>query len=153
MSNYEVLVFVHVLAVAVWVGGAVVMQALGLRALRSDDPAAVARRAGDVEWVGTRIFAPANVILLAAGIWAVEEGGWDYGDGWILFGLAVWVLSFVVGMGFIGPESGRVKRLVADLGPEAPEVTARVVRIEWIARIELLLLIAVIAVMVAKPGL
>jgi len=56
-------------------------------------------------------------------------------------------------MGFIGPESGRVKRLVADLGPEAPEVTARVVRIEWIARIELLLLIAVIAVMVAKPGL
>jgi len=150
---YETLVFLHILTAVVWVGGAVAMQLLAVRAQRSGDAAAMARTAGDVEWVGMRVFMPSSAILLVVGIWAVIEGPWEFSQGWISAGFVVWFLSFFAGMGFLGPESGRVKALIGERGPESPEVAARLSRIFLVSRIELVLLVAIIFVMVAKPGL
>lgn len=153
VSLYEWLVSFHVLGACVWIGGAVVTQALAIRATRSDDPTAVGKLAGDVEWVGTRVIIPSTIVLLIAGIWAVVEGPWEFEQGWITAGLVVWILSFITGAGFLGPESGRIKNLIAASGPEAPEVRRRVGRILFIARIELVLLIAIVFIMVGKPWL
>lgn len=150
---YEWLVAFHVLGAVVWVGGAVMMQVLAVRAQRQHEPREVVRVAGDAEWVGTRVLMPAAMLVIVAGVWAVIDGPWEFSQGWISAGFAVWFFSFVVGAGFLGPESGRIKAMMAASGADDPGVQRRLRRIFAISRIELVLLIAIIFVMVGKPGL
>lgn len=150
---YETLVFVHVLTAIIWVGGAVAMQVLAIRAQRSSEPGAMAKMAGDAEFVGMRVFMPASIVLLISGIWAVIDGPWEFSQGWISAGFAVWIFSFVVGAGFLGPESGRIKTLMAERGPEDAQVKQRLARIFLVSRIELVALIAIVFIMSTKPWL
>ena len=152
MSLYEFLKFVHVLMAVVWVGGGVAIQVLAFRATRAaKDPVRTASVTGDAEWMGLRIFMPASALLLISGIWAASEGNWDFGAAWISIGFAAFFFSFVLGMAFLGPESGRIKRLVTEHGVDHPEVPRRINRILLFSRIELLVLIVAIWAMVAKP--
>ncbi len=155
LTNYTGFTFVHVLAAVVWVGGACVVQVYALLALRTNDPARVAAFAGDTEFVGTRVFIPASLILLVSGIFTVHEsgGGWSYSQGWVQFGLAIIVLSIIVGAGYLGPESGRIARATEAHGVASAEVQARIRRIFLVSRIELVLLLCVIFDMVVKPGM
>jgi uncharacterized membrane protein len=155
LTHYNEFKFVHVLAAIIWVGGAATAQVYALLAVRTNDPVRVAAFAGDTEFVGTRIFLPASVILLVSGILTVRESGsaWGYGQGWLQFGLAVIALSIVTGAGFLGPESGRISKATKAGGVESPEVQARIRRIFLVSRIELVLLVAVVFDMVVKPGM
>jgi uncharacterized membrane protein len=154
LTNYTGFKFVHVLAAVVWVGGACVVQVYALLALRTNDPVRVAAFAGDTEFVGTRIFIPASLILLVSGLFTVHASGgaWSYSQGWVQFGLAIVVLSIVVGAGYLGPESGRIARATEAHGVASAEVQARIRRIFLVSRIELVLLLCVIFDMVVKPG-
>jgi hypothetical protein len=80
-------------------------------------------------------------------------GAYDLGQGWVLFGFIVFLLSFISGAGYLGPESGRLGKLVDERGPEDPEYQRRLKRIFRVSRIELLLLILVVLDMTVKPGL
>jgi hypothetical protein len=71
----------------------------------------------------------------------------------VLFGFIVWLLSFIAGSGYLGPESGRLSRLVEERGPEDAEYQRRLKQIFLVSRIELLLLILVVLDMTVKPGL
>ncbi|MFP5451018.1 MAG: DUF2269 family protein [Thermoleophilia bacterium] len=150
---YESLVFVHVLMAIIWVGGAVALQVLYVRAQRSTEPGAMTRTAGDAEFIGMRVFMPASIILLLSGIWAVIEGPWEFEQAWISAGFAVWFFSLVVGMGFLGPESGRIKNLMAERGPDDAQVKKRLARIFLVSRVELVALIAIVFIMSVKPWL
>ncbi len=155
LTNYTGFKFVHVLAAVVWVGGACVVQVYALLAVRTNDPVRVAAFAGDTEFVGTRIFIPASLILLVSGLFTVHDSGgaWSYSQGWVQFGLAIVVLSIVVGAGYLGPESGRIARATEAHGVASAEVQARIRRIFLVSRIELVLLLCVIFDMVVKPGM
>ena len=71
----------------------------------------------------------------------------------MLFGFIVWLLSFIAGAGYLGPESGRLSKLVDERGPDDPEYKARLSRVFVVSRIELVLLILVVLDMAVKPGL
>jgi uncharacterized membrane protein len=98
---------------------------------------------------------PSAFILVILGfiLLHVSAGAYDLGQGWVLFGFIVWLLSFIVGAGYLGPESGRLSELVEERGPEDPEYLRRLGRIFVISRIELLLLVLVVLDMAVKPGL
>ena len=81
---------------------------------------------------------------------ATMQGGWGY-DFWVVFGLVVSGLSAVTGAAFLGPESGRIGKLIEQHGAEYPEAQARIRRILTVSRFELVLLIAVVFAMVVKP--
>jgi hypothetical protein len=68
-----------------------------------------------------------------------------------VFGLIAWGISFAVGAGFIGPEGGRIAKVIERTGPESPEAQMRIRRILLISRCELVVLIAVLVNMVVKP--
>jgi uncharacterized membrane protein len=155
LTHYNELKFVHVLSAVIWVGGAATAQVYALLAVRTNDPAKVAAFAGDTEFVGTRIFLPASLILLVSGILTVREssGAWDYNQGWVQFGLVIIALSIVTGAGFLAPESGRIAKMIKTSGAESPEVQARIRRIFLVSRVELVLLLAVVFDMVVKPGM
>ena len=146
----EWLVAIHVLCAVIWIGGAFATQLYVLRA-RTHGPASLAVFAKDTEFVGTRTFLPASVILLLTGIWLVSRDVFTLEE-WVVYGLVVIAISIVTGAGVLGPESGRVATLLEERGPEDAEVQRRIGRLFVVSRVELVLLISVVIVMVTKPG-
>lgn len=152
MTWYETFVWLHITAAAIWVGGDVMIQAFAYRILRTDDPVRLVGFSRDVEWTGMRLIMPASVVLLASGIGLVTNGNWSWGEPFVSVGLVVWLLSFAVGAGFLGPESGRIARIVEAEGPTSPEAAGRIRRILLYSRIELALLLVVVFMMSVKLG-
>jgi hypothetical protein len=118
--------------------------------MRSDDDQELARFARDIEFISMRTFIPASLILVVLGFVLVHQASWGY-HFWVVFALAVWALSFITGAGFLGPESGRLGKLIEERGVDA-EVRMRIERILLISRVELVLLALVAMDMVLKPG-
>jgi uncharacterized membrane protein len=152
MDLYELLLAIHILAAVVWVGGATAIQVLAYRTAATNDGVRIATFAGETEWVGMRVFMPASIVVLLAGIALVLEGSWGFDQLWILLGLAGIAFSIVVGAGFLGPESGRIKELMEARGPDDTEVKDRIRRIFMISRIELGVLLLIVLDMAIKPG-
>jgi hypothetical protein len=152
ITTYELLLFGHLLFVVAWVGTDIALQVLSLRIL-SAGPERSADFLSDIEWLGTRLLTPAALLVVVFGFGLISELDYSVGDTWIWLALAAFVASFIAGAGFLGPESGRIGNLVAERGPDDPEVQARIRRILLVSRIELVILVLVILDMVVKPGL
>jgi uncharacterized membrane protein len=152
LTWFNFLLFVHLTCVAIWLGGGAAIQFFALRALASDDPGRTAAFAGDVEWVGFHVFMPASLLVLIAGtLMVVDSDFYGFGDDWILIALVLFAATFLFGLLFIGPESGRISKLIEAEGPTSPNVQARVRRILALSRADLVLLYLVLYDMVLKP--
>lgn len=152
MTWYELYLFLHVATAVIWIGGAFMMQGFAIRAAAAPDPVRLVNTAGDIEFLGVRIFTPASLVLLVSGILLVVDGSWDWGEPFVSVGIAVWALSFLAGVTFLGPESGRISKLVDAEGPESVEARRRIRRIFLYSRTELVLLFAVVFMMTVKLG-
>ena len=75
----------------------------------------------------------------------------DWGQFWVIFGLIGWALAGLLGIGFVGPELGRIDEAARAHGPESPEVAARVKRLFMIFRFDTALLILIVLDMTAQP--
>ena len=153
ITLYELLLFGHLAFVAIWVGGDAMLQVMYLRARAAGAQRTVAF-VSDVEWIGGRILTPTALVVVALGFGLVGEsdGLYELSQTWVWLGLAAFAFSFIVGAGFLGPESGRIGRLAGEHGVDHPDVQRRTNRVLLLARIELLILFAVILDMVMKPG-
>ena len=152
MTGYELALFLHILAAIVWIGGAIAIQILAIKVVGRDDAAEITRFTSDIESVGLKVFMPSSLVVLLAGAWMVHDGPWELSHTWVAVGLGLYLLSFLTGMGFLGPESGRISKLTAEHGAEHPEVLRRIKRIFLVSRIELVWLLAIVALMVFKPS-
>jgi uncharacterized membrane protein len=151
MTWYTFFKSVHVVAAAVWVGGATMIQGFAFRIVRTGDGRRQAEFAKDSEVVGMRLFIPTTWILLLAGIAMMINLDWSWGQNWIVFGLIAFAFSFAVGMGFLGPEGGRIAAIIEREGPDSPAAQARIRRVLTVSRCELVILTTVIVNMVVKP--
>lgn len=150
---YNGLMAVHVLMAVVWVGGGLMITMQAERAKRARDNAEFVDVAMSAEFWGTRVFIPASVVLLGCGLAMVFRGHVGFSKPFVDVGLTAWFLSFVIGSGFLGPQGGKVKAMFETSGGEITEaITARVNRILTVARVDLVILLAVVIVMVTKPG-
>lgn len=151
MTWYTFFKSLHVVAAVLWVGGAFVIQAYAFRILRSNDARRTADFAKDTEIVSMRVFMPTTWVLMLAAIGMMLNLDLTWGQNWVVLGLISWTLSFVVGAGFLGPESGRIAKIVESEGPESPAAQARIRRILLVSRLELVILLTVVVNMVVKP--
>ena len=150
VSTYQWYLMVHILGAVVWVGGGVAMQLQAFRIIRESNSTRVAGFAKDGEWIGTRVFMPASLLLLIFGFLLIHEGHWGY-PFWIIFPLAVFAYSALAGALFFGPEAGRIGKLVDAQGADSPEVQRRIKRLLAYSRIETVLLVLVVIDMTIKP--
>ena len=151
MRGYDIIVFFHVLAAIVWVGGGVMLQILLSRASRLG-PESVASFSQAAEWTSQHVFMPASFAALGFGIWAVIAGPWTFGEGWIIAGLVGFAISSINGSAILGPTSKKLKAAVEERGPNDPAVKQLARRIDIAGRIDLLVLVVVVFNMVVKPG-
>jgi uncharacterized membrane protein len=152
ITTYQVYLSVHILCAVVWVGGGTALVLQVLRAKRERSPERLAQIAGDAEWIGSRVFAPVSLVLVIFGFLLVNKGDWQW-HFWLVWGMVFWALSFVTGAGFLGPQAGRIKKLMDERGPTDPEVQQRINRVLLVARIDNIALILVVLDMALKPGL
>ena len=150
MVLYETLKFVHIVAVAVWLGGGLTLTAFGASGRREERITALASINA---WVGPRVFAPAALLLIAFGVWATLEGDWDFGDTWITIGFVVFALGFIAGptlheRNARAPEASRNEH-----GSTAPPTLAIARRELAVGAVEVALLTFAVWAMTAKPGL
>lgn len=151
-TAFDVLKSVHVLAAALWVGGNFVLNLVANMAFVSRDPRNQSLALRTTAFIGQRIFTPLALIVVAMGIWLVlrYDTVYDFDVFWVSYGFGAFILTFLIGVGFLGPQSAKVAAQVdAGADQEAVLATARPFRI--VALADLLLLWSVVVVMVVKP--
>ena len=154
MSLYDWLKFLHILAAMLWVGGGVAMDLAATRMVKGGEQREVLRLLGTMEWLGSRLFGPAAIVVLGLGLTMVAiTEAWTIGQLWIVLALVVFGLSFLLGGVYAGPESKRIAAAVEAEGPGSPEAQRRMRRLFTVTRIDMLLLVFVVWAMVFKPGL
>lgn len=154
MTLYEGLLFVHILAGIVWVGGGVALDLVAARIARTGDAAELWRFLQTLDWLGPRVFGPTSMVVLGLGLAMVAINDvWTIGQLWIVIALVLFAASFVVGMGFFGPESKRIAAAIEAGGPDSPEAQRRIRRLFLVSRLELVVLVVIVWDMVVKPGI
>ncbi len=148
----DLLLTVHVLAVAAWIGAAMAMQVISRRMGPSTDAAVVDQFARDAEAVGKYLFGPAAVLLLVTGAALVVRQDISWGEPWVVLGLGAMIAAGAVGGAFLIPEGRRIAVLADQPGHDPAEVRARARHRFLIARIDLAVLVLAVADMVFKPG-
>jgi len=152
---YEFLLTIHVLAAVIWVGGGTAMHILGRRVLKRGNPQEIYNFSKEVNIVGLQLYAPVSLILLIAGILLVnqDQSAAEFSQLWITLAFIGWGFSFLVGIGYYGPQDKKLQKLVADKGENDPGVTQNVRQALMVNQVELLILFLVVVDMTTKPGL
>jgi uncharacterized membrane protein len=148
---YAVYKALHVIAIVIWVGGDITLTTTGIVFERRGDAETLASLGKIGAWVGTRIYTPALFAALIFGIALIEKGNLGWGSFYIDFALVGWLIAASVGVGFVGPELGRIDKAVQEHGPESAEVGRRIKRLFTVFRFDTALLILIVLDMTAKP--
>jgi uncharacterized membrane protein len=151
LASYNAYLLLHVVAAVVWLGGGLTLSVLGARIARQHDPVRMAAFARDVEWMGTRVFIPASLLVLLFGFVMIHEGPASFDQLWIQVALGLFGVTFLTGALFLGPQAGKIAKLVEELGVAAPAVQEQIRRVLFVARLDLLTLYSIVVLMVAKP--
>jgi uncharacterized membrane protein len=150
-SWYAAFMAVHVIFVVIWIGGGALLTIFGVLAERQSDGQQLAAIARMAAFAGERIFAPAGLVVVAMGIAMVLDAHLGFGHFWLIFGLLGFLATFLIGVGVLAPASKKVSALLAERGPDDPEVKAQTARILLIARADIAMLLLVVVDMVTKP--
>lgn len=87
-----------------------------------------------------------------ASLWLVFEGGWGFGQIFVLGGLAGLVLSTVLGLALIEPVAMKITAALTGNTTVTEDVSSGLERIRNVSRIDLLILLTVLFLMTVKPG-
>ena len=152
MTLYELLLTLHVLAIATWFGSGLAITVMSLLALKSGTGPFSSIAVNATAWAG-RAHPAAGVLLLLTGSGMVADAGISFGEPWILIALAGLVAAMGVGGALIGRTSVGIVDSIATNGGTLPEAQRPAAdRLLLYTRIELVILAIVIVDMVAKPG-
>jgi uncharacterized membrane protein len=149
---YDWLLFLHVLAAMVWVGGGLMLAAIAARVLRDPDPAGVRRFTASLSVLGPLVLAPATVAVLGLGIGlVVDSDAWNFGQLWIQLGLGLFAAAFLIGAVWQSRTALAATRAAAR--DDHGEARRQLKRWSWGYRLIVLLLAVAAWDMTTKPGL
>lgn len=148
---FAVFKLIHVSVAVFWVGGGILLTVLALWAQTKNDPDELATIAGQAAFIGERFFAPAGLVVLAMGITMVINDHIGFGTTWVIIGLVGYAMTFTTGVAFLSPRAKRIAELLETKGAAAAETQAAIREILLIARIDVGVLLIVVADMLLKP--
>jgi uncharacterized membrane protein len=147
LTRYEFLLFVHIACAAIWVGGAFTFQVYGWVVLRQGDARQIAEFAGNAGRIGERLFAPASIVVVLAGIGLMLDGDWPWGRLWVIWALVAFTGTFLTGLLVLGPTAKKLP----EVGPTTPEGQAIIRKLFSLLRADLVFLFSIIFAMTVKP--
>lgn len=148
---YKALVFIHVFAAIIWVGGAFFFQVKIAQFKRANDNEGFLALGRDAEHVGQRLFMPMSIVVLLAGIALVWYGPFSF-ELWIGLALVGIVVTALTGSLYLGPTGGKLAALAQEKGFDDPTVIAMRDRLITVSRLDYAVLALIVLDMVFKPG-
>lgn len=147
----QLLLTLHILATATWIGAALALQVIATRVGPSTPDPVVDEFAFDAEAVAKTLFAPAAVVLLVTGVALSVRRHHEWTEAWI----SRWDWSARGGPGdrrrVLIPEGRRIAELARTNGHDPDEIRTRARRRFLVARVDLGLLIPAVATMGFRP--
>ena len=141
--------FVHVFSALVWIAGSFAFALVGTWFERRGDLRTGVSAVTLVAVLGPVLFLPASVLALMSGtmLFVLAAGPWT---AWTILSLPLVATAFGLGAGVIRPTGERIA-LLQEAGHEgiAIDMTRRLLRV---ARLESAIMLAVVVLMVARPG-
>jgi uncharacterized membrane protein len=147
MTLYQGLLFAHVVAAIVWVGGATMLQFVAARAKTRGFEGLLAY-GSDVEWIGKNVLTPAAFSVLGFGI-AMVVDAWSFRYDWVLIALTLYAIAFGTAMTYFGHETQKAKAALA--AGRHDEAARRIARLTAASRVELAMLYLIVFDMFFKP--
>jgi uncharacterized membrane protein len=150
MTLFEILLFLHIVAAMVWVGGSILLGFVGARVQGTGDPDLRLRFSRAAGVVGPVIGVSAALVL-ASGTWMVlESEAIELSQTWVWLGLALFVVSSIVGASFFGPASRKIERALE--AGDVADADRRARTFNLVSRLDTLLLLVIVGLMVFQPG-
>lgn len=159
MSTYEILLFVHLVFVALLIGGEGVATATGIGMSRTSDTKTIemlARLSSKAEYLA---LIPGALGAVVFGTWLVDEAGFEFEQGWLTASYVIWAVATAIGVFVLGPHARRVARQAAELRlngvDESEELHAEASKplIAMLGMLQLVFILVLLWLMTAKPGL
>lgn len=156
MNTYQWLTIFHVTGAFLLLGGAAIAAALNLSALGRDRPSEIVLLFGLIR-IAVVAIAAGTALAFVFGLWLVHEAGYGYFDGWVVAAFVLLIVANALG-GAGGKRDDATARLARELAAAgdapSPELQARVrdpisLALSYGSG---LVLVAVLALMVWKPG-
>ena len=145
----NVLLIVHIAAIAVWFGGSIMNGVINAKIAGTSDMSAKATLARSEVNLGTQVYMPVAILTLLTGIGLVVVGDFQFESIWVSFGFLAIIVSAVLGPVKFKPLSEQIAA-----GYEGGEVAAAEGASKQIAMwstVNTLLLFVAIVLMVIKP--
>ena len=156
MNTYQWLLVFHVTGAFLLLGGGAIAAALSLSALGRERPSEIVLLFGLIRIAVVAIMA-GTLLAFVFGLWLVHEAGYGYADGWVIAAILLLIVANAMG-GMGGKRDEATAKLARELAASgdapSPELKARVrdpisLTLSYGSG---LVLIAVLALMVWKPG-
>lgn len=148
---YALFKWVHVTFAVIWIGGGMMLTLLAIRAQQTKEPAKLVLIAEQAAFAGEKIFAPAGMVVFLMGIAMMINTDWGWGHFWIVAGIIGYATTFVTGVAILSPLAKKIEASGRDNGPEHPTTLALIDRIMLLVRVDMAVLLLVVADMVTKP--
>ncbi len=156
MSTYQWLLVFHVTGAFLLLGGGAIAAALNLSALGRERPSEIVLLFGLIR-IAVVAISVGTALAFVFGLWLVHEAGYGYFDGWIVAAFVLLIVANALG-GAGGKRDQATAKLARELAAsgDAPSAELRA-RVHDPISLALsygsgLVLIAVLALMVWKPG-
>jgi uncharacterized membrane protein len=147
---YPWLKVLHVLLAIVAVGSNITYGIWQARAAR--EPLHVGWALRGVKFLDDRVANPSYIGLGIVGVLLVLTGPHEFEQPWLAISIGLYVVLAVVAFGFYSPTLSRQIRVYEAEGPDAPAFLALGRRSQLIAALLGVLVMAIIVLMVVKPG-
>lgn len=147
---YNILKFLHVSAVIIWLGAIITVAVLFARLAREREIGALQFLARQAEFVGRALIGPAAVVAVLAGGALV----WEMGIGmpaWAWWGVIGFFLSLTLGAGLMQRTGRKLGAVVASPNPDAAAIDGLQRRLRLLGTVNIIVLLSVVWAMVAKP--
>jgi uncharacterized membrane protein len=156
LSTYDWLLFLHITGAFLLLGGGVVAGALNIAALRRERPSEIVLLYGLIRIAVVSIML-GTLLAFVFGLWLVHEVGYGYGDGWVIAAIALLVVANAMGA-IGGRQEEQTANYAADLAARGDEPSPELRRrLRDPVSLALsygsgLILVAILAIMIWKPG-
>jgi uncharacterized membrane protein len=156
VSTYQWLLVFHVTGAFLLLGGGAFAAALNLSALNREKPSEIVLLFGLIR-IAVAAIGLGAVLAFVFGLWLVHEAHYGYGDGWVVAAIVLFIAANALG-GIGGRRDDKTAALARQLAAsgDAPSAELRA-RVRDPISLALsygsgLLLVAVLALMIWKPG-
>jgi len=156
MSTYQWLLVFHVTGAFLLLGGGAIAAALNLSALGRERPSEIVLLFGLIRIAVVAIMI-GTALAFVFGLWLVHEAGYGYTDGWVIAAIVLLIVANALG-GIGGKRDEATARLARELAAsgDAPSAELKASVRDPISLMlssgSGLVLVAVLALMVWKPG-